>query len=210
MKIVLLFSTILCFLVPMSAFSADTVSGVVSDSMTGAPLSGVKVVIIARSCSTFTNVVGAFTLAIPIPTSVVHPSSIPKMVRIQDEGVSVMDLKGCIVEKDRDFSSGFWLLRFKSSEGEFVTRVLNLSSFKRSGYLALMGQGTVSDNQVLAKAAAISYSLSFEKNGYSPTLKLATGGQNVTVKLLPESASGNFQIKTDSLGTLTVTTQIQE
>lgn len=209
MKMVLLLSTILVFLLfPASAHSADTVSGLVSDSITNRPLGGVTVMLVARSCSTVTSPAGTFTLSIPIPTSTFQPSVVRKTIR-QSDDVAWLDLKGCVIGKEGGHPSGVWLARVKLPEGEAVSRILSLGSARRSGNFAFSGQSSEVVGQVLAKSAAVSYPLSFKKDGYSPLSKTASAGQSVVVKLVPEGVIGDVQITTDSTGTLTVITEIK-
>jgi hypothetical protein len=201
-KFVLLLLTIcLSFLMPMLAYSANTVSGVVVDSVSGKALEGVKVALVSLPCSTVTNNAGIFTLTIPTPTSVFHPAKIPKKVLTQEDKMT-MDLRGCVV---KTLSSGLRIL--KSSDGG-VAKVIKLNSDKQSDY-SIVNRKSI-DNQVLFKSAGMAvYNLSAKKDGYNPSSKSVLAGQSAEIKLVPKGATGDFNLTVDGLGTLTITTEIK-
>ena len=166
-------------------------------------MSGVKVIITAKACSTTTNSYGFFSIAIPAPTSVT-PLIISKMVMIQDEGLSVLDLRGCVIRKDKNFSSGFCLLRVKTSEGEIVSKMLNLGSIRKSAFLPVSVQGKTADVQVLAKLAASSYLVSVSAIGYKSVSKSIIAGQTTDIKMVPQDALVTVNVDIDSVGIINV------
>lgn len=204
-----LFSTLLMvfILVPtvQNLWAADTLTGTVKDSMTGTPLKGVKVNIVAKPCSTLTDDSGKFVLAIPISTSIIHSIKPVRVVRASSDDLMAINLRGCVVGESR-ISSGCLLFRSKGGAG---FKALCLNPMKNRNFLVLSEQG-VEETSVLAKTAATSsYKASFEVEGYKPASMTVVSGQPADVKLVPEGTTGNFNITIDSIGVFTVTTEIK-
>jgi hypothetical protein len=205
MKVPLL-CTIMVILAVFSALMAETVSGSVKDSISGAPLSLVKVKVSSPTCSTYTDSAGRFTLSIPLPVKVVpHPDKIgPVVSLVRYEDMEVFDLKGSRIVRSSKCAAGASIMRHEG---------VNIKSM-RIGKIGEREMVAVSVNEgqvvsYLAKTAAAPYETVFEKEGYNPLIQTLSSGQSAEVSLVPKPSSANVNIGLDTLGTLTITTEIK-
>lgn len=211
MKRVHLLCTIMVILTVFSALAAETVQGVVRDSITGSFLPSVKVKVASPVCSTYTDQVGRFYLSIPLPVSVVpSPVQSRRVVRFdfddrEGSGFRILDLKGSSVYGNR---TGRGIRIFMVGGNERAYKAINIAD-NRQIVMSIPVEGSVTEVRAMAKAAASSYPVVFQKPGYDPLQRNLSSGQDVDVKLLPSSSSGVIDVKVDTLGTTTITVEIK-
>lgn len=206
------------------AFSAEVITGVVKDSLTGAALSAVKVKSSSPIiCSTTTNASGQFTLNIPSTTTVLpsgpQTARIAKIVWNSDQGaflfldqemeIKVKDARGVEVARfssvdnsAKRLPAGVYVASWKASAFRGAFKFFNFPGSSQSFFLS--ERGGREQAAAVAKSAVYSYNLSFAKEGYNGAVLSAPSGANLNVKLAPKGATANIKVTADSLGTLTI------
>jgi hypothetical protein len=189
---------LLCLLYPSCCVHAASVlvTGVVKDSLTLQPLSGVKVECPSPVCSTKTNAQGQYSITI-VTTAARQP--LPAMARTLPQAESrYFSLSGRSVKSNTAFSRGIYLIY---SQGK-ISKVLNVDcrSPEKRGIV---------ESSALAKTLA-SFVFTYSFAGYNTATRTVTGSATVNPLLVPkvvpsDSSKANIKITTDPVDTLTGT-----
>jgi hypothetical protein len=184
--------------VKVSASSNDSIWGKIVDSISGAPVSFVKIIgemTNAPSCSTFSNDSGKFALGFQLPVSL-RPMIIGKTpVQYQEK---IYSLNGSVISGNM-LSAGVYLKMIAINGQKKFYKVMNSESREQHS------RQTLDKFRALGKIKQIICKLVFQKAGYFQDSSTAYLGQNGLIDtMVPITCPGNGVI-----GSLSQTPTIQ-
>jgi formylglycine-generating enzyme required for sulfatase activity len=201
-----------------SLAGAESITGTVTDSVSGAPLLKVRVMAVAQACTTFTDASGKFTLN--LGSGVIR---IPQGARGQAElvwhsregffswagfsgtvSIQVKNLRGSLVA--RYASKGSSASRFsvgKLPQGVYVAEVAAAGQRTMLKFFNIRNGGVgryreavesnVDPAGSLAKIEAASYTLTFDKHDYKGAVSAAASQADLQVKMRPLPAPAGMR-----------------
>jgi hypothetical protein len=204
-------------LMPMLIAAEVIITGTVSDSITGAPIFGATVVVTPPACSTLTNSLGKYSLA--IVTTEINSHFLPKTgVKIlynpagnvfswngmDNFSIKVRSLNGEVVKGDK-LPLGQYFAVWHGAKKSGVFKFLNISGQSQSFFI----EGNEIDNSALSKTEASSYVVNFKAANYTPASRTISGTSNLDLRLLPvailnDSSKANIKINVGPIDTLKV------
>lgn len=192
-------------IIAMPVTFADTISGRAVDSVTHAPLNGVRVCRLSPACSTLSNQDGEFVLIVP-GTGTFQPKILPVVAKASSESI-IFSLNGRVVPK---FSSaGSYII----ASGTRARKVLSISESDRLNLPIF--QPTVSKSGLVKKAAS-EESYIFSAVGYkTKTVKVKKDGDIGEIFLSPEEVVDDsvtvveIDVKLKDSGTIKVGVEIK-
>jgi uncharacterized repeat protein (TIGR02543 family) len=178
MKAQKLFLVCSLVMLAMARISADTISGSVTDSISGIALDSVKITTATPSCTTFTDTNGNFKLIIPFAVGVRPSISGQTMIKIEEKFYS---LKGTLLTANQ-LPAGVYVKVVK------VGGKKNVFKFMNSENRPVVRHQIVSGDKALAKKMQVSRIVTFQKTNYLRDSLIVVGSQNgLIVKMVPVS-----------------------
>jgi hypothetical protein len=176
------------------AHAAVLVTGIVKDSLTSQPLSGVKVKCSSPVCSTFTDAQGNYSVTI------ITTANRPLLLMTKESPGKVgesryFSVSGRTINDNANLSHGIY---FIYSQGKF-SKVLNVNRTS--------AKKEVTQTAVLAKTLA-SFVFIYSLNGYNTATRTVSGSATVSPLLAPQGVIVKGTFILDSLGTINVGTTI--
>jgi hypothetical protein len=202
--------TIIICCISLPTMATDVISGKVVDSLSGSPLFSVSVNLVSPANVTTTDSSGNFKFTIITTGTKRIESKIGDIYYPSDQNVhyELFDLRGKTIPCNglpnsaeimrlKNISSGIFFLRRYSANQSAVYKFNSINS----GAFKLEAMES-SNGFALAKTAASSYSLNFQKSGYlSGTLTISGSASNIIKKMTPVSNSNTSK----GSGTITFT-----
>ena len=167
-----------------NVWAADTLSGIVTDSISGTPLSSVKVRTSTPLCSTFTDASGKFNLR---ATGIRYLA--PVMERITVKPDKFFSLKGVLLDEKR-LPMGLCIGVSIVNGQRYVYKIMNTSVGQTKNNYTIVSVST--DQKEYLSKEAVARTVTFEKSGYLTSSFSITGSKGgMAVKLDQITCPGN-------------------